>query len=121
MKANGSGFSRVLRAGNCSMAGLKAAWQHEAAFRQEVLLGLVLAIIAGFLSHNLADWLHLIAPIFLVFIIELINSAIEALADRITQEWDDFIKRAKDIGSAAVLLSFVYLALVWLNFIWVEV
>ena len=121
MKANGEGLSRVLRAGLCSIAGLKAAWQCEAAFRQEVLLGFMLAILAGVLSHQLADWFHLVAPIFLVLIAELVNSAIEALADRITQEWDELIKRAKDIGSAAVFLSFMYLVFVWLGFVLVEV
>ena len=121
MKANGTGFSRVLRAASCSFAGLTAAWRCEAAFRQEVVLGAILAVVAGFLAGDTATWLHLISPLILVLIVELINSAIEAVSDKVTGEWDALIKRAKDIGSAAVFLSLINLVVVWLSVLWVKV
>lgn len=113
LKHNGTGILRIFKAARCSMSGISLAWKHEAAFRQEMVGGTLLLFVAAVISESYGEFVSLSGPIFLVLIIELINSAIEALADRITCQWDEYIKRAKDIGSAAVFMALAYLALVW--------
>ena len=96
-----------------SFAGLSAAFRHESAFRQEVLLALVLLPLALWLESGAIARALLVGSVMLVLIVELVNSAIEAVVDRISLEKHDLAKRAKDIGSAAVLLSLVNLVMVW--------
>ena len=108
-----TGLRRVWNALNYSLAGLKAAYLCEDAFRQEVLLALLL-IPATFLLP--VPWLGrgvMIASVLLVLIVELLNSAIEAVVDRVSLENHRLAKRAKDIGSAAVLISLIQVLVVW--------
>jgi len=95
------------------MKGFRAAYIHEAAFRQEILLALILLPCSFVLSTSLASWLGLVLPLIGLLIIEIINSAIEALADQISLEHHELIGRAKDLGSAAVFLAMVIVVLVW--------
>lgn len=108
-----SGLNRLIKAFGYSMEGLKAAWINEAAFREEILLCIVLIPLAVWLGDSGIERALLISCLLLVLITELLNSAIEALADRITQERDPLIKRAKDIGSAAVFIAICYTIVVW--------
>ncbi len=109
-----TGLRRVLNALCYSMAGLKAAYQNEQAFRQEVLLAVILIPLAVLLPVGLIGKALMMSSVLLVLIVELLNSAIEATIDRISLEHHQLAKVAKDIGSAAVLLSLVNLAVIWL-------
>lgn len=113
-KPNGSGLSRILKATHCSVLGFKAAYRHEAAFRQEFWLIILLTPLAWFISQSLADFVALIVAMLLVLIVELINSAIESVVDRIGLERHELSGRAKDLASAAVTLSLLIASLVWL-------
>ncbi|MDO8989428.1 MAG: diacylglycerol kinase [Sideroxyarcus sp.] len=108
-----TGLDRIIRAYGYSLCGLRAAFRHEAAFRQELLLALVLIPLTLFLHATPIEKALIIASIFGVLIVELKNSAIEAVVDLITLEHHELAKRAKDIGSAAVLLSLTNLAVVF--------
>ncbi len=108
-----TGFTRMWNALGYSLAGLKAALRHEDAFRQECLLALVLIPAALFVPTDGTGKALLIASTLLVLVVELVNSAIEATVDRVSLERHQLAKRAKDIGSAAVLLTLLNLALVW--------
>lgn len=107
------GFTRILRAARYSCQGLKAAFKYEAAFRQELLLAAVLAPLAFWLGDTALQIAGLLALLVFVLVVELLNSAIEALADTITTDPHPLLGRAKDLGSAAVLLSMIGTALVW--------
>lgn len=107
------GFSRVLHAAGYSMAGLRAAFVGESAFRQLVLLNLLLIPLASLLEVERAERVLLIATVFLTLIVELLNSAIEAAIDRISLSTHPLSKRAKDMGSAAQLLALGLVVLVW--------
>lgn len=96
-----------------SCHGLSAAWRHEAAFRQEVLLAAVTLPLAYWLGSNGVERALLAGSILLILIVELLNSAVEAVVDRISVEHHDLSKRAKDIGSAAVLLALANALVVW--------
>ena len=109
-----TGLRRLINAFGYSMDGLKAAYQNEDAFRQEVLLAVILIPLALFLGHDGLSRALMIASVLLVIIVELLNSSIEATVDRISLENHLLAKRAKDIGSAAVLVSLVNLGIVWL-------
>lgn len=93
--------------------GLTAAWRSEAAFRQECLLTLLLLPLAFWWGRNPVEWALLIASCLLVLAVELLNSAIEAVTDRVGAERHELSGRAKDMGSAAVLISLVLVAVVW--------
>ncbi len=108
-----TGLRRLLNAFGYSMAGIKAAYQHEDAFRQEVFMAMVLVPLAIYLGDTAIARALMIGSIMLVIIVELLNSSIEATVDRISLENHDLAKRAKDIGSAAVLLSLLNLIVVW--------
>lgn len=108
-----TGLRRVWNALNYSLAGLKAAYLCEDAFRQEVLLALVLIPVTFLLP---VPWLGrgmMIASVLLVLVVELLNSAIEAVVDRVSLENHRLAKRAKDIGSAAVLIALILVIAVW--------
>ena len=108
-----TGLRRVWNALNYSLAGLRAAYVCEDAFRQEVLLSLLLIPASFFLPVTWIGRALMIASVLLVLIVELINSAIEAAVDRVSLDRHHLSKRAKDVGSAAVLLALVNVAFVW--------
>ena len=111
-------FRRLLAAASYSSSGLAAAWRHEASFRFEVVLGLLLVPVAAWLAPTTLQALVLVGAIVFVWLVELVNSAIETLADAVSLESHPLIGRAKDIGSAAVLLSLLLAAGVWLAVLW---
>lgn len=108
-----SGLARIWHASGYSMAGLKAAYRGEAAFRQLVLLNLILIPVALLLDVSRVERAVLVGVVFLALIIELLNSAIEATVDRISLELHPLSKQAKDMGSAAQLLALCLIGLVW--------
>lgn len=108
-----TGLRRVWNALFYSIDGIRAAYRHEDAFRQEVLLALVLLPVALFMPTTGIGKALLTGSVLLVLIVELLNSAVEATVDRISLENHRLAKRAKDIGSAAVLLSLVNVVIVW--------
>ena len=108
-----TGLQRLWNALHYSLAGLRAAYLNEAAFRQEILLAAVLVPLAFVLEHSGAGRAMLVSSVLLVIVIELLNSAIEATVDRISLENHCLAKRAKDIGSAAVLFGLINLVAVW--------
>lgn len=107
------GITHGWRAAGIALQGLRAAWQHEDAFRQEVIIAVVAIPAALLLPATLLGKILMVASIFLVLIIELLNSALEAAVDYISLEHHPFAKRAKDIASAAVFLSIVNALVVW--------
>ena len=109
-----TGMQRLWNALGYSLQGLASAFRHEDAFRQEVLLAALLVPAAFFIPVGGAERALMIASVLLVLIVELLNSAVEAAVDRISLENHSLAKRAKDIGSAAVLLSLINVAAVWL-------
>jgi diacylglycerol kinase (ATP) len=100
-----NGLQRILAATGYSIAGLKAAWQNEAAFRQELVVVVIATVVALALPVSAFQKLVLVAAMVLVLIVELVNSAIEAIVDRISLERHPLSKNAKDLGSAAVMLA----------------
>lgn len=108
-----SGLRRIWNAFHYSLDGFAAAYRHEDAFRQELLLAIVLLPLGFWLGEGGVEKALLVGSVLLVLLVELINSAIEATVDRISLDDHLLAKRAKDIGSAAVLLALVILATVW--------
>lgn len=108
-----TGLTRVWNALFYSLAGLSAAYRHEDAFRQEVLLAAILIPLAFLLPVDGIGRALMIASVLLTLIVELLNSAVEATVDRISLENHRLAKRAKDIGSAAVLISLINVVSVW--------
>lgn len=109
-----TGLSRVLHAFVNSAKGFNGAFREEAAFRQELLLSLLVIPLGLWLGRSGVERALLIAPLLVILIVELLNSAIEATVDRIGLERHQLSGLAKDIGSAAVMLSFLLLGVVWL-------
>jgi diacylglycerol kinase (ATP) len=108
------GMTRLVRALASSLRGLKGEYREEAAFRQELAFALIVIPLGLWLGHGATERVLLTAPVGLILIVELLNSAIEATVDRIGFERHALAGLAKDIGSAAVLMSFALLAVVWL-------
>ncbi len=108
------GMKRLVNAVFFSIAGFKATWQHEEAFRQEVLLLIIAVPLAFWLSESRIETVLLIGSVVGVLIVELLNSAVEAVVDRVGVEYHELAGRAKDIGSAAVMLSLMMMAATWL-------
>jgi diacylglycerol kinase (ATP) len=106
---------RILLAARCSAKGFRHAWKYEAAFRQEIALTLMLAPMAVWLGRTGIERTVLIGSCLLVLIVELLNSAVEAVVDRIGDEHHELSGRAKDLGSAAVFVSLLAVATVWLT------
>jgi diacylglycerol kinase (ATP) len=113
-----TGLDRVLRAFGYSMDGLKGAYTGESAFRQEVWLCAIATPLAFWLGHGWVEVSLLIGSLVLVLIVELLNSAVEAVVDRVSFELHDLSKRAKDIASAAVFLSLTLAGGVWGAALW---
>ena len=107
------GISRIWHATHYSMAGLQAGW-YETAFRQEALAAVLLLPLSLWVGRNWVECALLMGTVVLVLVVELLNTAVETAIDRIGPEWHDLSKRAKDMGSAAVLLSLLLCAGVWL-------
>lgn len=117
-KPGKTGFVRLFDAFGYSMKGFKAAWQNEAAFRQEAVLALVLIPLAFIIAENPLELAALVAGVLLVIITELLNSAIESVVDRTGHEHHELSGRAKDMGSAAVLISLLVCAVLWGAVLW---
>lgn len=111
------GLSRVMHAAGYSMQGLIAGWG-ETAFRQEAFAAIVLLPLAFHIGRGWVEVSLLIGTVLLVMIVELLNTAVESAIDRVGPEWHDLSKRAKDVGSAAVLLSLLLCIGVWLAALW---
>ncbi|MEV3826129.1 diacylglycerol kinase [Aeromonas caviae] len=112
-KPGATGITRIINATGYSMKGLKSAWVNEAAFRQELLLILLLMPLAFWIGASLNEILLLVCISWLVVIVEVLNSAVEAVVDRIGSEHHELSGRAKDLGSAAVFIALALNALVW--------
>ncbi len=113
-----TGIRRIVLAGGYSLAGIRAALRHEAAFRQEAALAVIMVIVALLMPVVVTQRVLLIASVVLVMIVELLNSAIEAVVDRIGSEHHELSGRAKDMGSAAVLISLLLTLYVWIEILW---
>lgn len=118
MASNVTGITRIIKAAGYSWKGLKAAWQNEAAFRQEGVATLLAIIIACWLDVDPITRILLIGSMLLVMIVEIINSAIEALVDRVGTEYHELSGRAKDMGSAAVLIAIILAIITWVTLLW---
>lgn len=109
-----NGLKRIWNALGYSLEGLCAAYRHEAAIRQEILLALLLIPLALWLPGSQIGKALMIGSVLLVIIIELLNSALEAVVDRISLDHHELAKRAKDIGSAAVMVSMINVLMTWM-------
>ncbi|MBR9873106.1 diacylglycerol kinase [Vibrio sp. J1-1] len=113
-KPGNTGVKRIIKATGYSIQGLKAAFKHEAAVRQELALLSIAVILACLVDVGMIERILLIGVVVLVLIVELLNSAIEAVVDRIGVERHELSGRAKDIGSAAVMVALTFAAFTWL-------
>ncbi|MBF0214226.1 MAG: diacylglycerol kinase [Magnetococcales bacterium] len=113
MKPGATGWIRVVHAAGYSMLGFRAAWQHEAAFRQESMLTLLMFPLGLWLGENAVERGLLLGSLLLVLVVELLNSSVEAVVDRIGPERHPLSGRAKDLGSAAVFVSLLLVGVVW--------
>ena len=117
-KPGSTGLRRIYRATVYSLQGFAHAWRYEAAFRQELVITVLLVPVALWLGQNTVERVLLIACCLLVLVVELLNSAIEATVDRFGGEHNELSGRAKDLGSAAVLVSLVLVPLIWGGVAW---
>ena len=113
-KKSGVGLGRISRAFTWSMAGIRQAFSHEAAFRQECFLCVIMAPLGLWLGKTGTERALLVGSLFVILIIELLNSGLEAAVDRISEEQHELAGRAKDMGSAAVFLALVNALVIWL-------
>ncbi len=109
-----TGLRRLINATGYSLSGFAAAARYEDAFRQELILAAIMVPLGLWLGHSGVERALLIGSVLLVLVVELLNSAIEATVDRVSLDDHSLAKRAKDIGSAAVMLALVNVAAVWL-------
>lgn len=112
-KPGATGLGRIVNAAGYSLQGLLAAVKYESAFRQELLLAAVLVPAAFWAGNTAVEYALLIGSLLLVLIVELLNSAIEAVVDRVGNEHHELAGRAKDLGSAAVMVSLLMVCVVW--------
>ena len=112
-KPGNTGITRIIRAFGFSMKGLRASWKHESAFRQETMLAIILAPLAFWLARTPAELMILLMTLFVVVITEVLNSAVEAVVDRVSEDHHKLAGRAKDMGSAAVFLSLTMTVVIW--------
>ena len=117
-KTGVSGIKRIINAFGYTWKGLRAAFKHEAAFRQEIGLAVVLVPLAFWVGKNTIEWILLLSSVVFVLVVEILNSAIEAVVDRTGDEPHKLSGRAKDMGSAAVFLAFVILLITWSFIAW---
>lgn len=118
MANNTTGLTRIIKAAGYSWKGFRAAWINEAAFRQEGIAAIVAVAIAYWLDVDAITRVLLIGSVLIVMIVEILNSAIEAVVDRIGPEHHELSGRAKDMGSAAVLLAIVIALITWGLLLW---
>ncbi len=109
-----TGLTRLLRAFGYSFQGFRHAWREEAAFRQELLLSLLVIPAGLYLGRSGVERAMLVSPMMLILVVEILNSAVEAVVDRSGTERHPLAGMAKDMGSAAVMMSFAMLGTVWL-------
>ncbi len=109
-----TGLTRIIRAFGYSFQGFRHAWREEAAFRQEAILSAVLIPMGVYLGRSGVERALLVCPVLLILVVEILNSAVEAVVDRSGTERHPLAGMAKDMGSAAVMLSFILLGTVWL-------
>ncbi len=109
------GLRRIVKAAGYSAQGLRAAWQHESAFRQEVVLSVFMLPAAWWLGENWVERSLLIGTVLLVLALELMNSAVEAAVDRVSMDLHPLAGRAKDLGSAAVLMALLLCGGTWVG------
>jgi len=114
MKPGKKGLKRLVDATQYSLQGFRAAWKNEAAFRQEIALLTIGFIVSMMLPITQLERVALIVSLLFVIVVELLNSALEAVVDRVSDEHHELSGRAKDMGSAAVMVALVIAALVWL-------
>jgi len=112
-KPGKTGLSRIIDASKYSWLGYKAGFKNEAAFRQELFLGLILLPVAVIFSANNIELALLIGSLFIVLIVELLNSGIEAVVDRISDDQHELSGRAKDLGAAAVMTALINVIVIW--------
>ncbi len=112
------GLVRLINAMGYSRDGLRSAWKNEAAFRKEAMLAAIALPLALFLGKTGVDRALLVGSVLLVLIVEILNSAVEAVVDKASPEKHELAKRAKDMGSAAVLLSLINVLALWLCVLW---
>lgn len=118
MANNTTGFTRIIKAAGYSWKGLRAAWINEAAFRQEGVAAVIAIVIACWLDVDPITRILLIGSVVLVMIVEILNSAIEALVDRVGTDYHELSGRAKDMGSAAVLIAIILAVVTWVTLLW---
>ncbi len=118
MANQATGLTRIIKAAGYSYKGLTAAWRNEAAFRQELVAAVVAIILAIWLDVGAIARILLIGSVLLVMIVEILNSAIEAIVDRVGMEYHELSGRAKDMGSAAVSLAILLALFVWGSVLW---
>lgn len=112
------GLTRLWNALGYSRDGIAAAWHHEAAFREEILLATIAIPLAFYLGKTGVERALLVGSVILILIVEILNSAVEAVVDKASPEMHDLAKRAKDMGSAAVLFSLINAATIWACVLW---
>ena len=113
-----TGFTRIIKAAGYSWQGIKAAYKYEAAFRQEIWLALVLIPLAIYVAENTTQLAFMISSVLLVMLVEILNSAVEAVVDRFGDELHELSGRAKDMASAAVTFSLIIMVLIWSLMLW---
>lgn len=118
MKSGNTGLKRVINATFFSLAGLRAAWRNEAAFRQECVLAVIMTPAAFWLGQTAVERCLLIGTVWLVLVVELLNSAVEAVVDRVSTDHHKLSGQAKDLGSAGVFVSLLLTILVWGMIAW---
>ncbi len=112
-KTGVTGIRRIINAAGYSWKGICSAYKHEAAFRQELWLAIVLVPAGIYLGETVLDKAILVCSVLFVLVVELVNSAIESVVDRVSNEHHELAGRAKDMGSAAVLIALIITAIVW--------
>ena len=120
MANNSTGITRIIKAAGYSWKGFRAAWIYEAAFRQEGVASVIAIIIACWLDVDAITRVLLIGSVLLVMIVEILNSAIEAVVDRIGSDFHELSGRARDMGSAAVLLAIITAVITWVTLLWLH-
>jgi len=113
-----TGFTRIIKAAGYSWKGIKAAYKYEAAFRQETWLALVLIPLAIYVAENTTQLAFMISSVLLVMLVEILNSAVEAVVDRFGDDLHELSGRAKDMASAAVTFSLIIMVLIWGLMLW---
>jgi diacylglycerol kinase (ATP) len=120
MKREDNGLKGLLAATGYSMNGIRACWQNEAAFRADVVISAVLFAASFFVAKTIEQWILLVSPLGLIIIVELLNSAVENVVDRIGHEFHDLSGRAKDMGSAAVFFCWIVIGIAWIPILWLN-